>query len=164
MNPETEALLRDVVTRVERAIEDGQCPVIVSLEGERSLVLSDYDYLRDDATAVAFEERAAERAQEIRAVRWALAVPQVLALIEGAVAARAVSNLPLREGEREAITWMTCDAQDGVDYGLKPYTRRPNGDPVFGDLEVFTVAVQPSERMPGSHLLRIFGQQGDLGL
>ncbi|GAA3838488.1 hypothetical protein GCM10022403_083720 [Streptomyces coacervatus] len=164
MNPETEALLRDVVTRLERGIEDRQCPAIVSLEGERSLVLSDYDYLRDDATAVAFEERAAQRAQEIHAVRWALAVPQVLALIEGGIAARAVSNLPLREGEREAITWMTCDAQDGVDYGFKAYTRRPSGDPVFGDLEVFTVAVQPSERMPGRHLLQIFGQHGDLGL
>ncbi|MFF4257926.1 hypothetical protein ACFY1L_42755 [Streptomyces sp. NPDC001663] len=162
MNRETETLLRDVVTRVKRAVEDQECPAVVSLQGDRFLTLSDYDYLRDDATALGFEERAGARAEEIHAVRWALAVPQVLALIEGDVAARAVSNLPLREGEREAITWMTCDLQDGVDYGLVPYTRRPSGHPVFGDLEVFTVAVRPTDWMPGRHLLRRFGEHGDL--
>ena len=165
MNNETEALLRDAVMRSKRAVQDRECPCIVVLHGSRSLVLSDYDYLRDEPTAVAFEERTAERAQEISAGRWALAVPQVLALTEGGVAARAASNLPLREGEREAITWMTCDAEDGVDYGLVPYTRRPGGEPVFGDLEIFTVAVHPTEWMPGRHLLRALGlQRGDLGL
>ncbi|WP_182881747.1 hypothetical protein [Microbispora sp. H10949] len=42
-------------------------------------MLSDYDYLRDEATAAAFETRAAAKAHEIGATRWVLAVPQVKA-------------------------------------------------------------------------------------
>lgn len=156
MNQNTELLLRDVVARLEQAVRGRDCPAIVALQGERTLVLSDYDYLRDEATAVAFEERAAAKAGEIGAGRWVFAVPQVLVLVEGEVAARAVSNLPLREGEREVITWMSCDSDDGVDYGLVPYVRGPGGEPVFDEPEVFTTPVRPGDRVPGMHLLRSF--------
>lgn len=69
---------------------------------------------------------------------------------------RAVSNHPLREGEHEAITWMSCDRDDGVDYGRVPYARRPSGEPVFDDPEVFTVGVLPYEAMPGFTLLQAY--------
>jgi hypothetical protein len=156
VNQDTENLLRDVVGRLERAITDRDCPAIVALQGDRTLVLSDYDYLRDDTTAAAFEERAAAKARETHTIRWVFAVPQVLLLVEGGVAARAVSNLPLREGEREAITWMSCDPDDGVDYGLVPYVRRPGGEPVFDEPEVFTIPVRPGDRVPGMRLLSSF--------
>ncbi|MBB5966438.1 hypothetical protein [Planomonospora venezuelensis] len=65
----------------------------------------------------------------------------------------AVSNHPLREGEQEAITWMSCDRDDGVDYGRVAYARRPSGEPVFEDPEVFTVGVRPHEGIPGFALL-----------
>ncbi|MEQ4721822.1 hypothetical protein [Nonomuraea sp. B19D2] len=71
------------------------------------------------------------------------------ALTPDKVYSRAVSNHPLREGEEEAITWMSFDRSNGVDYRRVPYTRRPNGEPVFDDPEMFTVAVRPAEHMPG---------------
>lgn len=37
----------------------------------------------------------------------------------------------------------------------RPYTRRPNGEPVFDDPEIFTDPVQPFERYPGWLLLRL---------
>ncbi|MEU6260170.1 hypothetical protein ACFUEN_29810 [Streptomyces griseorubiginosus] len=154
MNHATEILLRDVTDRLERAIRGQDCPAMVAMQGERTLTLSDFDYLRDDATAQAFERRAAEKAQQVHAVRFAFAVPQVWLFAEDAVYGRAVANLPLRQGEQELMAWMTFDADDGVDYGYLPYARRPNGEPVFDEHEVITVPVQPYDEFPGRHLLR----------
>ncbi|MGW7514162.1 hypothetical protein ACWGJ2_01025 [Streptomyces sp. NPDC054796] len=161
MNHETESLLRDVTERLERAIHDRECPALAALQGDRTLVLSDYDYLRDEATATAFESRAAAWAREIHTVRFVFAVPQVWLVSVDMVEARAVSNLPLREGEHEVIAWLSFDAGDGVDYGLVPYTRRPSGEPVFADAEVFTVPVQPYDEAPGRILLRALTAEPD---
>ncbi|KAB8184257.1 hypothetical protein FH610_017040 [Microbispora catharanthi] len=150
-------MLDDVVSRLEKSIVGRDCPAIVVLDGDRRLVLSDYDDLRDDATAAAFETRAAAKAHEIDATRWVLAVPQVWVLIPpSTVAMRAVSNHPLHEGEQEAITWMSCDKDDGVDCGRVPCARRPNGEPIFGDPEVFTVGVRPHDTTPGFALLQAY--------
>ncbi|MFC4058928.1 hypothetical protein ACFOWE_11515 [Planomonospora corallina] len=157
MNDETTALLFDVVGRLEKSIVARDRPAIVALDGERRLVLSDYDYLRDEPTAAAFEARAAAKAHEIAATRWVLAVPQVWVFTPpSTVSVRAVSNHPLREGEQEAITWMSCDRGDGVDYGRVAYARRPSGEPVFEDPEVFTVGIRPHEGMPGFALLQAY--------
>jgi hypothetical protein len=153
VNAGVAALLFDVVGRLERSIQAHDCPAIVALEGQRKLVLSDYDYLRDQATAAAFERRAADRAKQIAASRWVFAVPQVWVINERDVQVRAVSHHALRPGEQEAITWMAYDEADGVDYGRVPYARRPNGDPVFGEPEALTVSVYPGESMPGYRLL-----------
>jgi hypothetical protein len=161
MNDETTELLFDVVERLEKSIIARDCPAIIALNGERSLVLSDYDYLRGKRTATAFETRAAVKARDIATTRWVLAVPQVWVITADAVLSRAVSNHPLREGEQEAITWMSFDLSDGVDYGRVPYTRRPNGEPVFGEPQMFTVGVRPAEHMPGYTLLRAFVSEGE---
>ncbi|MEV4170126.1 hypothetical protein [Nonomuraea sp. NPDC049709] len=160
MNDETAALLFDVVQRLEKSIIARECPAIVALLGERRLVLSDYDYLRDLQSVVSFESRAAAKALEIQATRWVLAVPQVWVITPDKVFSRAVSNHPLREGEHEAITWMSFDQSDGVDYGRVPYTRRPSGEPVFDEPEMFTVGVRPAEHMPGYALLQAFLPDG----
>ncbi|MGW0804756.1 hypothetical protein [Nonomuraea sp. NPDC002799] len=154
MNDETAALLFDVVERLEKGILARECPAIVALQGERRLLLSDYDYLRDEQSATAFEARAATKAKEIAAIRWIFAVPQVWLITPDSVFSRAVSNHPLRAGEQEAITWMSFDHGDGVDYGRVPYTRRPSGEPVFDEPEAFTVGVRPAEHMPGYTLLQ----------
>ena len=155
MNAETADLLFDVVRRLEKSIVARECPAIVAVEGERKLVLSDYDYLRDAAMAAAFEARAAEKVQGIGANRWVLAVPQVwIFRPPSTIALRAVSNHPLREGEQEAITWMSFDREDGVDYGRVAYARRPNGEPVFEEPEIFDVGIRPRETMPGFLLLQ----------
>ena len=154
VNQETESLLSDVVGRLERAILERDCPAVVALQGDRTLVLSDYDYLHDESTAAAFEQRAAERARQIHTTRFVFAVPQVWVETDDKVQARAVSNHPLREGEREVISWMSYDAHDGVDYGSVPYVRRPSGEPIFSDAEVFRAFVRPRERAPGWILLR----------
>jgi len=151
VNDETWALLFDVVKRVERGIAAMDCPAVVALQGRRTLVLSDYDYLRDRETAVAFERRAAVKGREVGADRWVFAVPQVWRVDAETVAARVVSIHPLRPGEQETITWM---AGGGVDYGRVPYARRPGGEPVFGEPEVFTVDLNPGDPMPGFTLLR----------
>ncbi|WP_059007853.1 hypothetical protein [Streptomyces specialis] len=164
MNEPTLDVLDDVVGRLERAIHARDCPAIVVVQGERTLTLSDFDYLRDQETAEAFERRVADHARRIRATRWVFAVPQVWLRTPEGVASRAVSNHPLREGEQEAITWTAFDITDGVDYGLVPYTRRPNGEPVFGDAEVFTGNLIPGERAPGYTLLRILMSDEDDGL
>src|SRR5918999_2614952 len=109
MNEETSVLLFEVAERLERSIIARDCPALVALEGERRLVLSDYDYLRDDEAAEAFERKAAAHAREVVAVRWVFAVPQVWVILEEKIATRAVSNHALREGEQEAITWMSFD-------------------------------------------------------
>ncbi|MEU6788574.1 hypothetical protein ABZ912_56115 [Nonomuraea angiospora] len=164
MNDETAALLFDVIGRLEKSILARDCPAIVALQGERQLVLSDYDYLRDQQSATDFENRAATKAQEITATRWIFAVPQVWVITPDKVLSRAVSNLPLLEGEQEAITWMSFDQGDGVDYGRVPYARRPNGEPVFDEPEMFTVGVRPAERMPGYTLLQgLFPDHGAAG-
>ncbi|UIX34329.1 hypothetical protein [Streptomyces sp. GQFP] len=160
MNQDTESLLFDVAGRLERAIIDRDCPAMVALQGDRTLVLSDYDYLRDEPTAAAFEHRAAERAREIHTSRFVFAVPQVWVDTDDTVQARAVSNHPLREDEREVIAWMSYDAHDGVDYGFVPYVRRPNGEPIFADPEVFTALVRPREQAPGWTLLRALMEDG----
>ena len=133
---------------------------MVALQGDRTLVLSDYDYLRDVPTAVAFEQRAAEKARENHTSRFVFAVPQVWVDSGDSVQARAVSNHPLREGEREVIAWMSYDAHDGVDYGFVPYVRRPNGEPIFDFPEVFSAAVRLREQAPGWILLRALTQDG----
>lgn len=154
MNAETANLLFDVVERLEKSIVARDCPAVVMLDGERRLILTDYDYLRDRETALAFERRAAAKAQEIDVQRWVLAVPQVWIFEPpSTVATRAVSNHPLREGEQEAITWMSFDRDDGVDYGRVAYARRPSGEPVFEEPEMFEVGVRPREIMPGFTLL-----------
>jgi hypothetical protein len=155
MNAETADLLLDVVRRLEKSIVARECPAIVAVEGARKLVLSDYDYLRDTTAAAAFEARAAEKAQEIGATRWVLAVPQVwIFRPPSTIALRAVSNHPLREGEQEAITWMSFDCEHGVDYGRVAYARRPSGEPVFEEPEIFEVGIRPRETMPGFLLLQ----------
>jgi hypothetical protein len=155
MNEESAALLFDVIGRLEKSIVAHNCPAIVALVGERTLVLSDYDYLRDDESAVAFEGRAAAKALEIGARRWVFAVPQVwLFTPPNTILTRAVSNHRLREGEQEAISWMSFGADDGVDYGRVAYARRPSGEPVFEDPEVFTVGIMPTEVVPGYRLLQ----------
>jgi hypothetical protein len=151
-------LLDAVVARLEQAIRARDCPAIVTLAGERKLTLSDYDYLRDEQTATAFEHRVADHARTLNARQWVFAVPQAWLETTDGIAARAVSNHPLREGEQEAITWTACDVTEGVDYGIVPYTRRPNGEPVFGEPEVFTVSVAPGPRAPGATLLRALTQ------
>ncbi|MFF7987753.1 hypothetical protein ACFZDK_53485 [Streptomyces sp. NPDC007901] len=160
MNQDTENLVLDVAHRLERAILELDCPAMVALQGDHTLVLSDYDYLRDEPTAAAFEQRAAEKARENHTSRFVFAVPQVWLDIGDSVQARAVSNHPLREGEREVIAWMSYDAHDGVDYGFVPYVRRPSGEPIFDFPEVFTAAVSPREQAPGWTLLRALTQDG----
>ncbi|MEU6720781.1 hypothetical protein ABZ897_55800 [Nonomuraea sp. NPDC046802] len=155
MNEATAHLLFDVEERMEKNIMARECPAIVAIQGATKIVLSDYDYLRDAETAEAFEARAAEKALEIDAVRWVLAVPQVwLFKPPNTITTRAVSNHPLREGEQEAITWMSFDQEDGVDYGRVAYARRPSGEPVFEAPEIFEVGVRPEETMPGFVLLQ----------
>ncbi|MFJ2033502.1 hypothetical protein [Streptosporangium sp. NPDC087985] len=163
MNDETVALLFDVVRLLEVSIVAHDCPAMVVMDGERRLVLSDEDYLRDEPAAAAFETRAAAAAQEVGATRWVLAVPQVWVFKPpNTVAMRAVSNHPLREDEQEAITWMSCDHDEGVDYGRVAYTR-PDGEPVFDDPEVFTVGVQPHQSMPGFKMLQAYLADGPGG-
>jgi len=164
MNDDTARLLLDVAERLERSIRARDAPAIVALNGHRALVLSDYDYLRDEATAMSFERRAAAQAREIAAQRWVLAVPQVWLMRSGVVSTRAVSNHPLRAGEEEAITWMSFDANDGVDYGRIRFTRGPDGSPAFEGPEIFTVQAQvrPAAGMPGYTLLRtLMGDDSD---
>jgi hypothetical protein len=154
MNDDVVALLSAAVERVEQHIRADEYPAVVAVDGQRTLMLSDYDYLRSRAVAAAFERRAATHARRVAATRWVLAVPQVWMINERDVGVRAVSPHPLREGEQEAITWMAFDQTDGVDYGRVPYTRRPNGEPVFGEPEMFTAPVLAGELMPGNTLPR----------
>jgi hypothetical protein len=158
VNQDTENLVLDVAGRLERAILERDCPAMVALQGDRILVLSDYDYLRDEPAAAAFELRAAEKARGNHTSRFVFAVPQVWVETGDSIQARAVSNHPLREDEREVIAWMSYDAQDGVDYGFVPYVRRPNGEPIFAAPEVFTAAVRPREQAPGWILLQCLVQ------
>ena len=156
MNEALVTLLFDVVERLEKCIRQHESPAMVSVQGQRTLVITDYDYLPDQPTAAAFEQRAADQARRIAATRWVLAVPQVWVINERDVAVRAVSDHPLRPGEQESITWMAFDRDDGIDYGRVPYARRPNGEPVFDEPEVFTVPLGPGTLMPGHTLLRSF--------
>jgi hypothetical protein len=155
MNPETAQLLSQVTGRLQQSIRAGDCPAMVALDGPRPLTLSDYDYLRDDAAAASFEERAAATARQAGACRWVLAVPQVWVITPGVISVRAVSNLPLRPGESEAITWMAFDFADGIDYGRVLFTRRPGGEPVFADPEVIARPARPAAGMPGYTMLRV---------
>ncbi|WP_329242788.1 hypothetical protein OG417_44735 [Actinoallomurus sp. NBC_01490] len=153
MNDDLVALLFKTVRRAEHHIQAGEYLAILAMEGQRPLVLTDYDYVLDPSAAAAFEHRAAVHARRIDVERWVLAVPQVWVINERDVATRSVSPHPLRPGEQEAITWMAFDRADGVDYGRVAYARRPNGEPVFEDPEVFTVPLRPGELMPGYTLL-----------
>jgi hypothetical protein len=154
MNPETAQLLTQVTGRLQQSICVRDCPAMLALDGLRQLTLSDYDYQRDDAAAARFEKRAAVTARQVGACRWVLAVPQVWVLTPGVISVRAVSNLPLRPGESEAITWMAFDFAEGIDYGRVLFTRRPSGEPVFADPEVVAHPVRPAAGMPGYTMLR----------
>ena len=155
MNPETAQLLSQVTARLQQCIREGDCPAMIALDGLQQLTLSDYDYLRDDAAAARFEERAASAARQVSACRWVLAVPQVWVVTPDVISVRAVSNLPLRPGESEAITWMAFDFVDGIDYGRVLFTRRPSGEPVFADPEVVAHPARPAAGMPGYTMLQV---------
>jgi len=161
MNDDTADLLFDVVERLQRSIQARDCPAIVAILGQRKLVLSDYDYLRDQAAAAAFEARAAAKAREIGAIRWVFAVPQIWQIKAAEISARPVSNQPLLEGEQEAITWTAFDHQDGIDYGRVAYTRHPDGEPVFAEPQVLTIPVHPGETTPGHRMLRAWLDAGN---
>jgi len=161
MNDDLVALLFQAVRRVEEHIRAEEYLAVLAVEGQRSLILSDYDYLLDRAAAEAFERRAAAHARSVSAVRWVLAVPQVWVISKHDVAVRSASPHPLREGDQEAITWVACDHVEGVDYGRVAYARRPRGEPVFEEPEVFTVPLLPGELMPGHTLLRILTSDDD---
>jgi hypothetical protein len=89
--------------------------------------------------------------------------PQVWVVKAGVVSTRAVSNYPLREGEQEAITWTSFDADDGVDYGRVLFARRPHGQPVFDDPEIFSVKAQvrSAPSTPGYTLLHALTAEGE---
>jgi hypothetical protein len=155
MNEATARLLFAAVERLEADIAALECPAMVAIEGRGRLLLSAYDYLRDVRAAQAFEVMAAERALALGADRWVLTVPQVwLFQPPGTIAVRPLGGGPLREGEHEAITWMSFDRADGIDYGRVAYVRRPKGEPVFDDPEMFDVGVTPTGTMPGFTLLQ----------
>jgi hypothetical protein len=157
MSPETEELLRQVTKTLKASVRAGDCPAVVGVaDPNRTLTLTDYDYQRDDNAATTFERRAAAKAVQISAVRWVIAVPQVWVIAPDVISVRAVSNLPLRPGESEAITWMAFDLTSGVDYGRVPITRQPHGEPMFGDIEVVVAQASPSPAMPGYTLLQQF--------
>ncbi|WP_419995018.1 hypothetical protein [Streptomyces boninensis] len=155
MNQETEVLLLDVVERLQRAILARDCPAVVALQGEETLVMSEYDYLRDADTGSAFERRAAGEGRRIAATRFVFALPQVWLPDDEGVQARAVANLPLREGEDEVVSWMSYAVDDGVDYGFVPYVRQGDGRPDFGRPTMLTTPLQPGDATPGRELLRI---------
>lgn len=161
VNHDTETLMFGATDRVQQAIRDREAPAVVVLQGDRLLIMSDYDYHRDRDTAATFERRAAAKAQDIHAVRFVFAVPQIWQRSDSGIDAGAVSNTPLREGEHEVIAWLAYDTTSGVDYGHVPYTRRPNGTPVFDDPEIFTNPVRPYDRYPGWLLLRLLLEADD---
>ncbi|MCP2341154.1 hypothetical protein [Actinomadura rupiterrae] len=163
MNEATIELLFDVVARLERNIAARQAPAICGLDGDRRLTLSDYDYLRDRATACAFEQRVADYARRIHARRWVLAVPMIITTVDDPVfLARPVTNLVvLRQDEQEAIVWTAFDPTDGIDYGIVAYTRRPNLEPVFDEPEVFTAPLTNTPLTPGATLLQATLGDGD---
>ncbi|MFM9615519.1 hypothetical protein DF268_11790 [Streptomyces sp. V2] len=103
MNGPTADLLRDATRRLERAILERDCPAIAALQGDRKLLLSDYDYLRDQETARAFEDRAAAKAREINAVRVALVVRQVWLFATDTIYSRAVAKLPCARASRNSL-------------------------------------------------------------
>ena len=157
MSPETEQLLRRVIETAKASVRARDCPAVAGVAApDRPLTLTDYDYQRDEKTAAAFERRAGTMAAEAGASRWVIAVPQVWVIAPGVVSVRAVSNLPLRPGECEAITWMAFDLADGVDYGRVPISRQPDGGPAFGDIEVVVAQASPSPSMPGYTMLQQF--------
>ncbi|ABD11163.1 hypothetical protein CcI156_17935 [Frankia sp. CcI156] len=155
MNTHTWTLIEDITARVQRAVRAGDQPAILGLHGTRNLIVSDYDYLCSWATALAFEIRAAAQAQSNATHRWVLAVPQVWYDDGEIIQARPLHTAPVQADEQEAITWMSCDDTDGVDYGRVPFTRRPNGEPVFDDPEYFTSPVHSLQRTPGAALHRL---------
>lgn len=68
---------------------------------------------------------------------------------------------PPGENEAEVITWVTFDLADGIGYGFVRYTRRPNGELVFGEPEVLLIDLEATERAPGRTLLRAFLDDAD---
>jgi hypothetical protein len=154
MNGYLALLLSQVIDRLQQSVRAGDCPAIVVIDGRQQLTyLSDYDYLRDDHTAAKFEERAAAAACSAGARQCVLGVPQVWVISPGVVSVRAVSNLPLRPGESEAITWTAIDLDEGIDYGRVVFTRRPDGEPVFAEAELITRQAVPALGMPGYTML-----------
>ncbi|GAA2101868.1 hypothetical protein GCM10009801_75490 [Streptomyces albiaxialis] len=149
MTPETEELLLDVSARLEWAVTARDCPAIVSIRGTRQWTMSDYDYLRDDATAAAFEQHAAHKARTVEARVWVFMVSMVVVFQDDCVLGRPVANLPLREGEQEALMWTSYHATDGIDFGMVPYTRCPSGEPVYDDPEVFEDPIRAEDADPG---------------
>lgn len=155
LSDDVAALLFDVIEQLGQDIQVGRYPAIVKLEGERTVTLIDYDYQCDPAMADAFERRAADHAYRVSAIRWVFAVPQVWVINERDVAVREVSGHRLRDGEHEAITWMALDRDQGLDFGRVHYRRRPSGEPILDEPEVFTVPMRIGPMMPGYTLLQI---------
>ncbi|WP_239311014.1 hypothetical protein [Frankia sp. Cj3] len=153
MNDATWSLVTDVVDRVQQSIRMTDYPAIVILDGDRRQILSDYDHGENARTD--FETRAAEFARTLHARRFTFAVPQIIEMLPGTLQAHAYSVRPLRDGEQECVVWTAYDADDGVDYGWAPYTRRPDGQPIFDEPRTFDLPAHPTDGFPGVRLLRL---------
>ncbi|ABW12491.1 hypothetical protein Franean1_3079 [Parafrankia sp. EAN1pec] len=155
MNDATWTLVTDVVGRVQQSIRMTDYPAIVILDGDRRQILSDYDYVHGETTRTDFETRAADHARTLHARRFTFAVPQIIEMLPGGLQAHEFSVRPLRDGEQESVVWTAYDADDGVDYGWAPYTRRPAGQPIFDEPSTFHLPALPTDGFPGVHLLRL---------
>ncbi|WP_018638682.1 hypothetical protein [Parafrankia elaeagni] len=155
MNDATWTLVTDVVDRVQQSIRMTDYPAIVILDGDRRQILSDYDYIHGENARTDFETRAADHAHALHARRFTFAVPQIIEMSPGNLQAHAFSVRPLRDGEQECVVWTAYDADDGVDYGWAPYTRRPSGQPIFDEPSTFHLPARPTSGFPGLRLLRL---------
>jgi hypothetical protein len=161
MNQETFDVMTAVTEKVMRNLMPPQeivCVIGLANPGGGINFLSDWDYMiaygDDSSFQRKFEERAAWLAKEAGVTRWVLAVPMVWHLDGPTVSMRAISPHPLREGEHEVIAVVTFDGSDGVDYGVVPFARRPDGTPVFDDPHELFVNVSPRPFMPGYTLIK----------
>ncbi|MCM3883161.1 hypothetical protein [Frankia sp. R82] len=155
MNDATWNLVTDVVGRVQQSIRMTDYPAIVVLDGDRRQIMSDYDYVHGENARTDFETRAAEHARTLHARRFTFAVPQIVEVHLDGLHAHTFSVRPLRDGEQESVVWTAYDAADGVDYGWAPYSRRPDGQPVFDEPRTFDLPTLPTDGFPGVRLLHL---------
>ncbi len=161
MNVESHVLLDDVVRQVQEALRKGDQPALAVLEGESARTLSSSAYLRDPVKVQEFERRVAREADTVGLDRLVLAVPMISTQVpltdsDDAIRVRSPYAGPLRDDddERHVIVWMAYDTEDGVEYGMVPYTRARDGTPAFGDPDRFvSIPLNPGPGLPGVVLL-----------
>lgn len=156
MNPVTAEYVLHTVELLQAHVEQRTPVAIAVLDtgSETPQVITELSYWEREETQEAFERRVATLAKEVGAVRGTLGCPMLVQEDETSFAFTGPTNHPLPPGVDEQLWVFSFDLSDGYYLNRCLFTRRPDGKPVFGEVQTYQGGTEVNEATPGFIMLR----------